>query len=158
MINIQFAPLDLLREFIQCIPIESQKCYENCGTITLLQDGENDFSLFCKERGLEIAYCLGLMTDCFGTVHPHAWIKVTSCNHEFFCDPTLQVNSPTWKNRKKDFKYQLFHTISKQGIVDFFMEKYKGRDFNAYGVPNGLCQYPIVNMDGEMLCVNDIET
>ncbi|WP_308351943.1 hypothetical protein [Serratia marcescens] len=154
VININLLPLELNNIIMHLAKPLPQKCYENCGVITLLASGDNNFAMYCKEKGWQVSYCLGLLTDCYGKTHPHAWIKI---NQDCYCDPTLQNNSQTWLNRIMDFNYVVFHELTPSDIVDFFKVHYSEREFNDYGIPCGQSQYPIIDLRGKLTCEKDIE-
>lgn len=106
---------------------------------------------------MNLVYCLGIMTDCFGKTHPHAWLKIEQNGGATYCDPTLEMTSDTWMFRRKEFKYQIFHELSISDIIKFFRFFYPEREFNDYGIPLGPGQFPIIDINGNIICEKEIE-
>lgn len=157
IIKIQLLPYELKRFISQCVNPLPQKCYQNCGTITMLNQGDNPFSIYCRTEGINLIYCLGLLTDCYGETHPHAWLKIEQNGSGIYCDPTLEINSQTWMSRRREFKYVLYHELSRFDILKFFKLFYSEREFNEYGIPLGPGQFPIININGKVICEKELE-
>lgn len=154
---IKSIPTVLYLEYRNYLNFAQNKCYENCGSMVLFQYGDNDFSQYCRENNYRIIYCLGFMKDCFGATHPHAWIRVDHNGESIYCDPTLQFTSSTWNFKRTQFHYSIVREMTAQEIKDFFLLNYPDREINDYGIPLGLCQFPILSSDGKVLCAKDLK-
>lgn len=156
MIKMLRHPIEFLWNFERYIEVKEGECYFNCGCMTLLCTGDNEFASYCKMHELSISYCLGILHIKNGETYPHAWLHILHPQGDHYSDPTLQKHSVTWNNNIGNLHYELVKTMSSNDLVIWFKKNYPGREYNSYGIPSGNCQFPVINSSKVVICANTL--
>lgn len=150
MANASLIPSSILWAMQKTIPIDKGECYTNCGLATLLTSGGTEYSEQLRAEGVSIEYALGILTPPGHEPVLHAWLKATSEEGMTFWDPTLQTHSRLWNQSNPSFTYELKYLLSGKDLVSSFASRYPGVPVNDYGIPHGLCRFPVINERGDI--------
>jgi hypothetical protein len=136
-------------------------CYDNSGSLLLYSSFENLISELLRSQGWEISYALGILTpppqkeDFWikydSKLEPHAWIEAKKEDLNTYWDLTLQLNSPTWAARRREFLYDKRYTMNSVTLQSWIRENYHDTTIYEGDLPIKGYHFPEIDLAGNLL-------
>ena len=139
-IETHYAPGEMMSVLKDADATLVGNCFENCVIAVLALHASNN-----------LEYVLGFLTSPDRKMVAHAWLRYDGGSVPIYLDPTLQATSPLWNRMKQEFLYDERFSYAREQLVQYFKDKYPGRDFSDSGIPSGRVTGPVITDAGKLV-------